>query len=52
MKAMDKASEAVFSLNPVTFRYKKEVDGAGIQQFGLVVEDVAKVNPGSATGVK
>ena len=45
IKAMDKASEALFALNPVTFRYKKEIDGAGMQQFGLVAEDVAKLNP-------
>ena len=42
---MDKASEALFSLKPVTFRYKKEIDPAGTQQFGLVAEDVARINP-------
>jgi hypothetical protein len=42
---MDEASEAVFSLKPVTFRYKKEIDPAGTPQLGLVAEDVAKVNP-------
>jgi hypothetical protein len=42
---MDKASEAVFALNPVTFRYKKDLDPQGIPQFGLVAEDVEKVNP-------
>ena len=42
---MDTASEALFSLKPVTFRYKKEIDSAGISQFGLVAEDVEKVNP-------
>ena len=45
IKPMDKSSEAVFSLKPVTFRYKKEVDSDGIPQFGLVAEDVEKVNP-------
>jgi hypothetical protein len=45
VKPMDKASEAILALNPVTFRYKKELDPAGIPQFGLVAEDVAKVNP-------
>ncbi len=44
IKAMDKASEALFSLKPVTFHYKKEIDPAGTQQFGLVAEDVEKVN--------
>ena len=42
---MDTASEAVLALKPVTFRYKKEVDSDGIPQFGLVAEDVEKVNP-------
>ena len=45
IKTMDKASEALFALKPVTFRYKHEIDEAGIQQFGLVAEDVEKVNP-------
>ena len=47
IKPMDKSSEAVLALKPVTFRYKKEVDSDGIPQFGLVAEDVEKVNPGS-----
>ena len=42
---MDKASEAVLALKPVTFRYKKELDPKGIPQFGLVAEEVEKVNP-------
>ena len=45
IKHMDKASEAILSLKPVTFRYKKEIDQAGTSQFGLVAEDVEKVNP-------
>jgi trimeric autotransporter adhesin len=45
IKPMDKASEALFSLKPVTFHYKKEIDPKGICQFGLVAEDVDKVNP-------
>jgi hypothetical protein len=44
IKPMDKASEALFALKPVAFRYKKEIDPAGISQFGLVAEDVEKVN--------
>jgi Chaperone of endosialidase len=40
-----KASEAILALKPVSFRYKKEVDPDGIPQFGLVAEDVEKVNP-------
>jgi trimeric autotransporter adhesin len=42
---MDRASEALFSLKPVTFRYKKEIDPAGTSQFGLVAEEVEQVNP-------
>jgi hypothetical protein len=45
IKPMDKASEAILSLRPVSFRYKKELDPDGIPRFGLVAEDVAKVNP-------
>jgi trimeric autotransporter adhesin len=45
IKPMDKASEAILALKPVTFRYKNEVDSTGIPQFGLVAEHVAKVNP-------
>jgi hypothetical protein len=45
IKPMDKASEALFSLKPVAFRYKKEIDPAGTPQLGLVAEDVEKVNP-------
>jgi hypothetical protein len=45
IKPMDKASEAILSLEPVTFRYKHELDPDGIPQFGLVAEQVEKVNP-------
>jgi hypothetical protein len=45
IKLMDKASEAILALQPVTFRYKQEIDSAGTTQFGLVAEDVEKVNP-------
>jgi septal ring factor EnvC (AmiA/AmiB activator) len=50
IKPMDKASEALFSLKPVMFRYKKEIDPAGTQQFGLVAEDVEKLNPDLVLG--
>ena len=43
--SMDKASEAILALKPVTFRYKRELDPAGIPQFGLVAEEVAEVDP-------
>jgi len=45
IKPMDKASEAILALKPVTFRYKHELDPKGIPQFGLVAEDVEKINP-------
>jgi len=45
IKPMDKTSEALFALKPVCFRYKKEVDPASTFQFGLVAEEVEKVNP-------
>jgi trimeric autotransporter adhesin len=47
IKPLNKASEAVLLLKPVSFRYKKEVDpeGTSAVQFGLVAEDVEKVNP-------
>ena len=47
IKPMDNASEALYSLKPVNFRYKKQVDpeGTSAMQFGLVAEEVEKVNP-------
>jgi hypothetical protein len=45
IKSMDKASEVILALKPVTFRYKHDLDPEGIPQFGLVAEDVEKVNP-------
>jgi hypothetical protein len=45
IKPMDNASEALFALKPVTFRYKKEIDRNALPQFGLIAEDVADVNP-------
>ena len=41
---MNKASEALFSLKPVTFRYKQDIDPDSRGQFGLVAEDVEKVS--------
>ena len=40
---MDKASEAILALKPVTFHYKR--DAGATPQFGLIAEEVAKVNP-------
>ena len=45
IKPMNKASEAILALKPVTFRYKKEIDAGRTAQFGLVAEEVAKLNP-------
>jgi hypothetical protein len=45
IKPMDKASEALLALKPVTFHYKKEIDPASISHFGLIAEEVEKVNP-------
>jgi hypothetical protein len=42
---MNKASDAILALKPVTFRYKKELDPEGMPQFGLVAEEVEKINP-------
>src|SRR6266498_3411208 len=45
IKPMEGASEVLFALKPVSFRYKKGIDPQGIPQFGLVAEDVEAVNP-------
>ena len=45
IQSMDTASETILALRPVTFRYKPELDPTGLPQFGLVAEDVEKVNP-------
>jgi hypothetical protein len=41
---MDKASESILALKPVTFYYKKEIEPKDVPQFGLVAEEVEKVN--------
>jgi hypothetical protein len=45
IKSMEQASEMLYALKPVTFRYSKEIDSTGIRQLGLVAEDVEEVNP-------
>jgi hypothetical protein len=45
IEPMEQASETLFALKPVRFRYKKEIDPTKTSQFGLVAEDVAKVDP-------
>ena len=44
IKPMNKASEAILALKPVTFHYKKEFDPESAPQFGLIAEDVAKID--------
>jgi hypothetical protein len=44
IRPLGETSEALFSLKPVAFRYKKEIDPTGKSHFGLVAEDVEKVN--------
>ena len=45
IRPMDSASKELFALKPVSFRYNQDIDAAGRTQFGLVAEDVEKVNP-------
>lgn len=45
IKPMNDASEAILGLEPVTFHYKKEIDPESVPQFGLVAEQVARVDP-------
>jgi hypothetical protein len=49
IKPMAKASEAILSLRPVSFRYKKEVDSTRCLSFGLIAEEVAQVDPDLVT---
>ena len=42
---MDKASESLFALKPVSFRYKKGIDSSGTLSFGLIAEEVAQISP-------
>ena len=45
IKPMNKSSEVVYQLKPVTYRYKKDIDRTQSPAFGLIAEEVAKVNP-------
>jgi len=49
IKPMDQASETILALKPVTFRYKQELDPHHVPMFGLIAEDVEKVNPALVT---
>jgi hypothetical protein len=42
---MGDTSDVLLNLRPVTFQYKPDIDPEGIPQYGLVAEDVEKVNP-------
>jgi uncharacterized coiled-coil protein SlyX len=46
---MEEASEAILALKPVTFRYKKEIEPNGAIMFGLIAEEVEKVDPDLVT---
>ena len=45
IRPMDKTSEVIYQLQPVTFRYKKEIDRTQSPAFGLIAEEVAKADP-------
>ena len=45
IRPIGKASEAILALKPVSFRYRKEIDPERIPQFGLLAEEVERVNP-------
>jgi hypothetical protein len=45
IRSMDDASDVLLSLRPVKFQYKPQIDPQGIPQFGLVAEEVDKVDP-------
>ncbi len=45
VESMDQMSEALLSLRPVCFRYKKEIDPKQAREFGLLAEEVDKINP-------
>ena len=45
IKSMDRASEALYALKPVSFRYNKEYDVTQTLAFGLIAEEVAEVYP-------
>jgi trimeric autotransporter adhesin len=45
IKPMDKASEVLYRLKPVTYRYNKEIDRNQVLDYGLIAEDVAEIDP-------
>jgi trimeric autotransporter adhesin len=45
IKSMERSSEVIYQLNPVSFRYNSEIESAGPLGVGLIAEEVAEVNP-------
>jgi hypothetical protein len=45
IRPMDQASDVIFALKPVSFRYKKEIDRSHALSFGLIAEEVAEISP-------
>ncbi|MGB9476311.1 MAG: tail fiber domain-containing protein [Candidatus Udaeobacter sp.] len=48
IQPMNNASEALYRLKPVTYCFKKEIDASQSLDYGLIAEDVAKVDPNLA----
>jgi hypothetical protein len=48
VQPMNKASETLYRLKPVTYRFKKEIDATQSLDYGLVAEEVAEVDPNLA----
>ena len=49
IKPISDSSEAILGLKPVTFHYKKEIEPNGAIMFGLIAEEVEKVDPDLVT---
>ena len=49
---MNHASETLYRLKPVTFRYKKEIDASQVLDYGLIAEDVADVDADLVVRIK
>ena len=49
IKPMDQSSEVIYDLKPVSFRYKPEIEPTRPRGFGLIAEDVEKINPDLVT---
>jgi Chaperone of endosialidase len=45
IQPMEEASEVIFALKPVSFRYNKQYDATQTLAFGLIAEDVAEIAP-------